>query len=418
MDASTDREEGLAKSINLGVGALVVLACAAVVAGAVWYFQRNALPTCGSPEATGLVLNIISENFAKDLTADEAATMAKSVKLSLDLVEKGELSADGNVRKCSAQLAATLSPDIKAFVSKTQADGFDGIRKEADDKFSIPVDYELKALDGQSSKFLASVPGSLPAVALRGAVTLLAKTYEPPTPVRLPTPVVETASVSPTAAANESPAASSVASFDCGKATTTVEKTICADPALSALDGRMATLYAAARKNLDAKFIGQAKWLKEERDRCGGALNAGATPTSCLTITYTDRIGELESFSNDILYQSTANPDFVIEFKPLAGQNQYQLSAMTLDDSADYCLLGGKELVGTIDPERMVLSANDDQDSIVRIAFGPQYSSLTVKTEGGRFCYGSMFTNTRSLGAVEPTFIDGSYQRISALGLK
>ena len=62
MDDTTQRD-GLAKSVKIGVGALVVLAVVAAGAGAVWYYQRSALPTCGASDATALVTQIISESL-------------------------------------------------------------------------------------------------------------------------------------------------------------------------------------------------------------------------------------------------------------------------------------------------------------------------------------------------------------------
>lgn len=52
-------------------------------------------------------------------------------------------------------------------------------------------------------------------------------------------------------------------SFDCAKARTKVEKAICASPALSALDRRIAAAYAAAMARLDA--AGQAALKTDQR---------------------------------------------------------------------------------------------------------------------------------------------------------
>ena len=77
------------------------------------------------------------------------------------------------------------------------------------------------------------------------------------------------------------------ASFDCTRAATTVEKSICADSKLNGLDETLARNYRAitssnigdgARK---AIRLEQRQWLKE-RNRCGDQ--------SCLVKAYTDRI--------------------------------------------------------------------------------------------------------------------------------
>jgi uncharacterized protein YecT (DUF1311 family) len=66
--------------------------------------------------------------------------------------------------------------------------------------------------------------------------------------------------------------------IDCGKASTTIEKVICGDPALKALDGRMSAAYAEVRKSLSAKdrkalADSQRKWLVT-RDQCEDETDA------------------------------------------------------------------------------------------------------------------------------------------------
>jgi uncharacterized protein len=77
------------------------------------------------------------------------------------------------------------------------------------------------------------------------------------------------------------------AAFDCAKAASTVERTICGDPALSALDERLATLYAARRSQDKSATATQRTWLKEVRDKCGTA--------ACLDTAYKTRIQALEA---------------------------------------------------------------------------------------------------------------------------
>lgn len=81
------------------------------------------------------------------------------------------------------------------------------------------------------------------------------------------------------------------ASFDCAKASTTTEKIICSDAALSALDSSMAAAYrdalaqapAGARTRLTGE---QRAWLAETRDRCGDV--------ACLAQAYAARQGQLQ----------------------------------------------------------------------------------------------------------------------------
>ena len=73
------------------------------------------------------------------------------------------------------------------------------------------------------------------------------------------------------------------ASFDCKKAASATERTICADTALSALDERMAAAYADAaeilqvhddtRNPVTALFLRAHQDFSAARTRCGGATN-------------------------------------------------------------------------------------------------------------------------------------------------
>jgi uncharacterized protein len=88
------------------------------------------------------------------------------------------------------------------------------------------------------------------------------------------------------------------ASFDCGRAGSAVEKQICADPQLSALDGRLAVAYSTALKATDdygkkALAKEQRNWIRYTRDICEDA--------SCLQQAYTDRITVLSRNEKDII---------------------------------------------------------------------------------------------------------------------
>lgn len=84
-----------------------------------------------------------------------------------------------------------------------------------------------------------------------------------------------------------------LASFDCMKATTEVEKTICASRRLFALDKELAATYAAARKRGgDALRDEQRRWLKETRDACDY--------DGCLEPVYLMRIATLRHLYPDL----------------------------------------------------------------------------------------------------------------------
>lgn len=94
-----------------------------------------------------------------------------------------------------------------------------------------------------------------------------------------------TACVSGCAVSAFAAVAATAQSFDCAKATTVVEKTICADADLSRLDQDMTQAFRAARTTLDAAAIGQAAWLKNVRNIC--------TTAECLRDAYRKRIADL-----------------------------------------------------------------------------------------------------------------------------
>jgi hypothetical protein len=80
-------------------------------------------------------------------------------------------------------------------------------------------------------------------------------------------------------------AAADAPSFDCAKAATRVEKMICADSELAAVDRAVAKLYAGvSRADRKKLFTSQADWLKE-RDRC--------EDRGCLLGSYDERFFDL-----------------------------------------------------------------------------------------------------------------------------
>ena len=78
------------------------------------------------------------------------------------------------------------------------------------------------------------------------------------------------------------------ASFDCQKATTLIEKEICADNELSKLDDQLARIYRSTLKNSanpTAFKKQQRQWLKSKRNKCQTA--------TCLKLSYQVRIDSL-----------------------------------------------------------------------------------------------------------------------------
>jgi len=86
-------------------------------------------------------------------------------------------------------------------------------------------------------------------------------------------------------------APATAASFDCAKAQSGVEKAICADAEVSALDEHLARYYATARSTLgraaDCMRSDQLQWLRAVRNAC--------TDAACLKKAYLERLGELDA---------------------------------------------------------------------------------------------------------------------------
>jgi uncharacterized protein len=95
------------------------------------------------------------------------------------------------------------------------------------------------------------------------------------------------------------------ANFNCAKATTKVERMICADAQLSQLDSDMGEAYKKVYQMLEEKNLlrdTQRMWLKE-RETC--------ETSDCISKSTKERISEIESFMNQNAYiSSNSNEKF------------------------------------------------------------------------------------------------------------
>jgi uncharacterized protein len=82
------------------------------------------------------------------------------------------------------------------------------------------------------------------------------------------------------------------ASFDCSKARTPIEKTICASPELSAADDQMAAAYKAALAQApeaaELLRVGQREWLRDRAQNCSTKVSE-APLADCLRDSYKER---------------------------------------------------------------------------------------------------------------------------------
>lgn len=89
-------------------------------------------------------------------------------------------------------------------------------------------------------------------------------------------------------------------SFDCSKATTEIEQTICQDDSLSALDRKLAHFYSEASRRYPTSAPPR---LKEEdvawRQKLNDCSNS-ADQRECIQITYMTRIAEVQA-KNDLV---------------------------------------------------------------------------------------------------------------------
>jgi uncharacterized protein len=98
-------------------------------------------------------------------------------------------------------------------------------------------------------------------------------------------------------------AAASAPSFDCAKATTSIEKMICADAELAAADRAMARLYAGVSRSDHRTRSDQRDFLTKEYN-----LSA-CSDRDCLLQAYEDRLGTLFAASRLKLRQYSSEPN-------------------------------------------------------------------------------------------------------------
>lgn len=126
------------------------------------------------------------------------------------------------------------------------------------------------------------------------------------------------------------PIAAHAAGFDCAKAASPAEKTICADTALSKLDGDLSAAWKKAlAKGGDTAALkaAQLKWLKQ-RDQCGN-------DAPCLGDRYRERLASLNGTPlaadrwQQTWYLTSDNPSFggVLTLTGTAPRLHFELSA-------------------------------------------------------------------------------------------
>lgn len=90
------------------------------------------------------------------------------------------------------------------------------------------------------------------------------------------------------------------ASFDCGKAKTTMERTVCSDVRLSAMDEELAKLYVATKAELKKRPKELKKLISDQRDWLQSSPNSMpcAAKVQCLKTSFEVRIAEMQHSFN------------------------------------------------------------------------------------------------------------------------
>ena len=127
------------------------------------------------------------------------------------------------------------------------------------------------------------------------------------------------------------------ASFNCGKASTSVEKSICANSQLSALDDQLMQAYKNALSNTQVPNElknAQRAWLNSQRNKCNIDIN-------CLQQVYTTRINKL------VTLKAQSKPDR-IPVKTNTGQPTQTLGSEEWEGDPHKCDDGTKFTINYI----------------------------------------------------------------------
>jgi uncharacterized protein len=147
-------------------------------------------------------------------------------------------------------------------------------------------------------------------------------------------------------------AISSQPSFDCSRARSAVEKSVCADPKLSALDNALSWLWEKVEHTPQEKAA-QTRWLAD-RMACPQVLRTDPDPRRCLQYAYVERIKELGAktsqavigngrFTTDAPLRLPEGADVALARKFLRARG-YREDEITVDNLGN----GGGKLLGNV----------------------------------------------------------------------
>ncbi len=154
------------------------------------------------------------------------------------------------------------------------------------------------------------------------------------------------------------------AGFDCQKATTKLEKTICADNKLSAADTELTQLYVAARTSLAQKAARQS--LKEEQKAwlAKRTKDCKENDAFCLLKLYEERIASLKAMTG----VSSESWDFSSSIQANLPEAQFKLFGHKADDRyfiqrVEISLDGKTQTIDSYGTEKLEAEVMDLKDS-------------------------------------------------------
>lgn len=167
------------------------------------------------------------------------------------------------------------------------------------------------------------------------------------------------------------------ASFDCGKASTLVEKAICSDERLSNLDNELGRAYKTALQNSTAPAdlkTEQKNWIAQ-RNRC--------TDMTCLASAYQTRLAALSAPQQAVPAGATVSGTY----KAPGGEllvAQESVSTIKFSLSAIYKMNTGEvEGVAILNGNHAVFASNDEGDyGGCKIDFTFTEGAVKVKQDG------------------------------------
>lgn len=297
---------------------LAVIPLLLVIAGCSKITSPNV--TCGDESGLDVVREILSDATLASLkqeknSAGEQLFQNSNIQGAIDKFPiqfaHFRTTSDANSRKvmCEAQVTYSIPSELLAQTEDgLKALQIASLSKLADDvgvehqanTFSDEISYSLQPTDDGKSIY-AETDTNAPIVSLAhtvvgaylikpvldannaqaaniGAALQDAAAAQQATPIA--SPAVQS-TVSPTSAGP---------SFDCAKASTPVEKSICADPILSRLDRAMADNYSAMR---NSDIGAEAREELKASQRQWAAARSSCNTTQCLADSYRTRINEI-----------------------------------------------------------------------------------------------------------------------------